>query len=79
MWQGRQRPSQTCVDAVEKLDTGRRTVNAALTFIHFMDDGEIQKQLKDRLAARDVTEANAEKDDEVLDSVDLKDFVPHSR
>src|SRR6266511_3152400 len=36
--------------------------------VHFIDDREIQKQLKDRLAARDVTEANAEKDDEVLDS-----------
>ena len=43
-----------------------------------MDDGEIQKQLEDRLAARGITEVNAEKDNEVPDSVDSKDFVPHS-
>ncbi len=46
--------------------------------IHFMDNGEIQKQLKDRLAAQDVAEVNAEKDNEVPDSVDLEDFVPRS-
>jgi len=46
--------------------------------VRFMDDGEIQKQLEDRLAARDVTEAIAEKDDEVTDSVDSEDFVPRS-
>ncbi len=46
--------------------------------IRYMDDGEIQKLLKDRLAAQDVAEANAKKDDEALDSIDLEDFVPHS-
>ncbi len=46
--------------------------------IHYMDDGEIQKQLKDRLAAQDVAEVDAEKDDKVLDSIDPKDFVPRS-
>ena len=45
--------------------------------IHYMDDGEIQKQLKDRLAAQDAAEGNAKKD-KVPDSVDLKDFVPCS-
>ena len=40
-----------------------------------MDNGEIQKQLKDRLAAQDVAKVNAEKDDKVLNSIDLKDFV----
>ncbi len=43
-----------------------------------MNDREIQKQLKDSLAARDIAEANAKKDDEVLDSVDPEDFVPCS-
>ena len=43
-----------------------------------MDNWEIQKLLKDRLAAQDVAEANAKKDDEALDSIDLEDFVPHS-
>ncbi len=43
-----------------------------------MDDGEIQKQLEDRLAAWYVTKVNAEKDDEVLDSVDIEDFVPQN-
>jgi len=46
--------------------------------IRFMDNGEIQKQLKNKLAAQDVAEANAEKEDKVLDSIDLEDFVPHS-
>ena len=45
--------------------------------VHYMNDREIQKQLKDSLAARDIAEANAKKDDEVLDSVDSEDFVPH--
>ena len=44
--------------------------------IRYMDDGEIQKQLEDRLAAQDVAEVNAKKDNEVLNSVDPKDFVP---
>ncbi len=43
--------------------------------IHFMDDGEIQKQLENRLAARDITKVSAKKDNEVLDSIDLEDFV----
>ena len=47
--------------------------------IRYMDDREIQKQLEDRLAAQDVAEVNAKKDDEALDSIDLKDFVPCSR
>ncbi len=46
--------------------------------VHFMDNGEIQKQLEDRLAARDVTKANEEKNNKVPDSVDLEDFVPRS-
>ena len=43
-----------------------------------MDNGEIQKQLEDRLAAQNIAKANAKKDDEVLNSVDLEDFVPCS-
>jgi len=43
-----------------------------------MDNGEIQKLLKDRLAARDIAKVNAKKDNKVPNSVDLKDFVPHS-
>ncbi len=46
--------------------------------IRFMDDGEIHKQIKDRLAAIDVAEVSAEKDDKVPDSIDSEDFVPHS-
>ena len=38
----------------------------------------IQKQLEDMLAAQDITEVNAKKDDKALISVDLEDFVPHS-
>jgi hypothetical protein len=46
--------------------------------VRFMEDDEIQKQLEDRLAARDVAEANASNGDEVLDTVDREDFVPRS-
>jgi len=46
--------------------------------IRYMEDGKIQKQLQDRLAARDIAEVNAKKDDKVLDSIDPKDFVLYS-
>ena len=46
--------------------------------VRYMDDDEVQKQLEDRLAARDVAEANASKEDEVPDVVVLEDFVPCS-
>ena len=63
---------------MEKLAIGRKTAIVAFD-ICFMDDGEIQKQLEDRLAARDVAEATAEKDDKVPDNVDSEHFVPCSR
>ena len=46
--------------------------------VRFMDDDEVQRQLEDRLAARDVAEANASNasnENEVPSSVDRDDFV----
>ena len=49
--------------------------------VRFMDDDEVQRQLEDRLAARDVAEANASNasnENEVPSSVDREDFVSRS-
>ena len=40
-----------------------------------MDDKEIQKQLEDQLAARDIAEVNTPKNNKVPDSVELEGFV----